>query len=68
MQRKTQSTEGIVAVATFLFMLSLSPATHADSNCISAAACGEATDDANLGDNQVGDSGADRDPPDGKRS
>ena len=68
MQRKTQSTEVIAATAAFVFMLALAPAAHADSNCTSAAACGGALDETNPGDNQAGDSGADRDPPDGKRS
>lgn len=34
---------------------------HADSNCSDAAACLVSFDDGNPGDNQGGDSGADRD-------
>jgi hypothetical protein len=37
------------------------PAARADSNCSDAAACLAPFDDANPGDNQGGDSGADRD-------
>lgn len=36
------------------------PAAHADSNCSDAAACLASLDDGNPGDNQGGDSGADR--------
>ena len=38
----------------------LAPA-HADSNCSDAASCLASFDDGNPGDNQGGDSGADRD-------
>jgi hypothetical protein len=68
MQRKTPKNEVIAAMAAFLFMLALAPAVHADSNCTSAAACGDALDETTPGDNQAGDAGADRDPPDGKRT
>jgi hypothetical protein len=37
------------------------PVAHADSNCSDAAACMASLDDGNPGDNQGGDSGADRD-------
>lgn len=37
------------------------PTVHADSNCSDAAACLASFDDANPGDNQGGDAGADRD-------
>jgi hypothetical protein len=39
---------------------------QADSNCSDAAACGDSLDDGNPGDNQTGDSGADRDEPEGR--
>jgi hypothetical protein len=68
MRRKTLSNEVIAVTAAFLFMLAVAPAARADSNCSNAAACGDALDETNPGDNQAGDSGADRDPPDGKRS
>lgn len=68
MRRKALSKEFIAATAAFLFMLALAPAARADSNCTDAAACGDALDENNPGDNQAGDAGADRDPPDGKRS
>lgn len=68
MQRKTLGNEIFAATAALLLILAAAPAAHADSNCSNAAACGDALDDANPGDNQVGDSGADRDPPDDKRS
>lgn len=68
MRRKTLSNELIAATAALLFLLAVTPAAHADANCGAATACGDALDETNLGDNQVGDSGADRDPPDGKRS
>jgi len=38
----------------------LSAPAHADSNCSDAAACLASFDDGNPGDNQGGDSGADR--------
>ena len=68
MQRKISNTETIAAMAAFLFMLALAPVVRADSNCTSATACGDALDEATPGDNQAGDAGADRDPPDGKRT
>ena len=68
MQRKTLGNEIFAAAAAVLFLLAAAPAVLADSNCSNAAACGGALDDTNPGDNQVGDSGADRDPPDDKRS
>jgi hypothetical protein len=68
MQRKTPKIEVIAAMAAFMFMLALALVARADSNCTSAAACGDALDETNPGDNQAGDAGADRDPPDGKRT
>ncbi|MFM9843570.1 MAG: hypothetical protein ACKVOI_11435 [Dongiaceae bacterium] len=68
MRRKTLSNELTTATAALLLLLAVTPAAQADSNCSDATACGDALDETNPGDNQVGDSGADRDPPDGKRS
>src|SRR5262245_8977018 len=45
----------------------LVPAAHADSNCSDAISCLASFDDGNPGDNQGGDSGADRDRSDQKR-
>ncbi len=68
MRRKTPGIEVVAATAAFLFMLAIAPFAQADSNCSDATACGDALDETNPGDNQVGDSGTDRDPPTGKRS
>jgi hypothetical protein len=45
----------------------LSAEARADSNCIDAAACSGSFDEANAGDNQGGDSGAEREPPADKK-
>lgn len=52
-----------IALSAVIFApaLLLAPTVHADSNCSDAAACLASFDDANPGDNQGGDSGADRD-------
>ena len=68
MQRKTLGNDLIAATAAFLFLLAVAPAAHAGSNCSNAAACGDTLDETNSGDNQVGDSGGDREPRDDKRS
>ena len=68
MHRKTLSKELIAATAAFLFLFAVAPAAHAGSNCSNAAACGDTLDETNPGDNQVGDSGAEREPRDDRRS
>ena len=68
MHRKTLSNELIAATAAFLLLLGVAPAVHAGSNCSNAAACGDTLDETNPGDNQMGDSGSDREPRDDKRS
>jgi len=46
-------------------MLALAlPVAAADSACGDTAACGTSLDDGNAGDNQGGDAGAEREPPD----
>jgi len=67
MHRRTLGNELIAATAAFLFMLSVAPAVHADSNCSNAAACGDSLDESAPGDNQTGDTGGDREPRDSKR-
>jgi hypothetical protein len=56
-----------VLAAVFVAGLSFAPQAHGDSNCSTAAACLTSFDDANPGDNQGGDSGAEREPPDNQR-
>jgi hypothetical protein len=51
-----------LSAAAFVMSLVLIPAAQADSNCSDAAACAGSFDDGNPGDNQGGDSGADREP------
>jgi hypothetical protein len=51
----------VLSAAILLVVGSVVPAAHADSNCTTAAACLASFDDGNPGDNQGGDSGADRD-------
>jgi hypothetical protein len=66
MDRKaTDKNRWLILCAAFA-MLSFAPPAAADSNCTDAAGCGDALDDGTHGDNQTGDSGADRDEPDDK--
>jgi len=58
----------ILCAALALLSFASPTVASADSNCTDVAACGDSLDDGVTGDNQTGDSGADRDPPDGKRS
>ena len=44
-----------------------SPAASADSTCGDTAACAAPLDDNSVGDNQNGDAGADREPPNDKK-
>lgn len=57
----------VIAVGLSAVILStggvFAPAVLADSNCSDAAACLASFDDGNPGDNQGGDSGADRERP-----
>lgn len=56
-----------LSAAAFVMSLVLAPSVRADSNCSDAAGCAAPFDDGNPGDNQGGDTGADRDPPSDNR-
>jgi hypothetical protein len=45
-----------------------SPAVSADSTCGDTGPCAAPLDDSSVGDNQSGDAGADREPPDDKKN
>lgn len=51
-------------VAICVMLAVASPVAAADSACGDTAACGTTLDDSNVGDNQNGDAGADREPED----
>lgn len=57
----------ILCAALALLSFALPTGAIADSNCTDAASCGDSLNDGATGDNQAGDSGADRDPPSGDK-
>lgn len=67
MTRRTLSNELFAAGAAFMLMMAVTLPVRGDTNCSDAAACGDALDEGNPGDNQAGDSGSDREPSGGKR-
>ncbi|HEY7687665.1 MAG TPA: hypothetical protein VH835_03185 [Dongiaceae bacterium] len=56
----------LLSAGLLLLAFGAAPAVQAQSNCSDAASCAASLDDSNPGDNQGGDTGADRDRTDSR--